>query len=276
MSLEENYKANINVLALTVEDAKKTRDMVSENSFSGDRRILAPYIFSNLCARSSSILLLVSVDPSVDFSSLAVLSRSVLEMAAIFHYLCVEDCEFDEWELRYRLYAHHDVCTTLSLENLRVVVNDKTSEEEIVNHSNTIKYLIAERDKAKRKLKESKGFNALLDPKYKKILASGEIAFRKEIGEMIDLIYFNHGDPKSDIKSDPESKRRKWVMKYLSNFVHSYPFSMRTGFNFRTVESADDYNMVKIEALSVSKELIRIISSIVYNANQSMIELCSR
>ena len=43
-----------------------------------------------------------------DYASVAVMTRSILEVRLAFHYLCIEKCSGREWGCRWNIFNLHD------------------------------------------------------------------------------------------------------------------------------------------------------------------------
>ncbi len=82
----------------------------------------ASVLFTSLCTRGVSLAILAPHSPwskkaieNWDFSSIAGLVRSILEVRLAFFYLCAENCQREEWECRWNLFNLHDCISRLCL-----------------------------------------------------------------------------------------------------------------------------------------------------------------
>ena len=82
----------------------------------------ASVLFTSLCTRGVSLAILAPHSPwstkiveQWDFSSMAGIVRSILEVRLTFFYLCSEPCSSEEWECRWNLFNLHDCISRFEL-----------------------------------------------------------------------------------------------------------------------------------------------------------------
>ncbi|UOE82193.1 DUF5677 domain-containing protein [Vibrio splendidus] len=70
-----------------------------------------------------------------DLSSIASLSRNIIESTNLCWYYCIEDVELEESSFRFLLFDYHDVCTTISLSesfDWKLDAEEELKEEKLV------------------------------------------------------------------------------------------------------------------------------------------------
>jgi hypothetical protein len=74
------------------------------------RHFFASVLFTSLCTRGVSLAIVAPHSRWArrriehwDYSSIAGMARSILEVRIAFFYLCVDECEKDEWDCRWNL-----------------------------------------------------------------------------------------------------------------------------------------------------------------------------
>lgn len=86
------------------------------------KHFYASVLFTELLSRGISLLMLAPHSPWAqkmiehwDYASAAVIVRTMLELRAAFHYLCIDQCSDEEWECRWNLLTLHDCCSRIRL-----------------------------------------------------------------------------------------------------------------------------------------------------------------
>ena len=86
------------------------------------RHFYASVLFTALCTRGVSLAIVAPFSKWAkrliehwDYSSMAVMVRSMLEIRIAFFYLCIEDCSKEEWNCRWNLFNLHDCCSRIRL-----------------------------------------------------------------------------------------------------------------------------------------------------------------
>lgn len=82
----------------------------------------ASLLFTSLCSRALTLAIVAPHSRWAkkkiehwDYSSIAGIVRSILEVRLSFFYLCVEKCSQDEWDCRWNLFNLHDCTSRLQL-----------------------------------------------------------------------------------------------------------------------------------------------------------------
>jgi hypothetical protein len=166
----------------------------------------ASILFTCLCTRGISLATLAPHSPwskkrveQWDFSSLAGLTRSILELRLTFFYLCSERCSPEEWECRWNIFNIHDCNSRIHLfEKMHneesEVAGFKVQIEELRSRLTTNAFFINLAEKEKNQyLKGNKAYLHTLE----------DIASRANI----------------------ERESFRLIYQILSSHAHGYPFS---------------------------------------------------
>lgn len=165
----------------------------------------ASLLFSKLCTAGVTLL---SICPSAseiggrahwDCSSVATLTRGLLETYLVFQYLCIEECDPKEWEARWRLMNLHDHASRLKMFMVMKGGYDQAAKFKT--------YL----DDVKSDLTKTEHFQSLTD-KQKLHYLKGNNAFFKSQDEIVE-----------SFGGDVNEFRFRY--RLLSNHAHSYPMS---------------------------------------------------
>ena len=163
----------------------------------------ASLLFTKLCTGSVSILSICPPPNRIgrsahwDCASVAALTRGIIETYLVFFYLCIEECDKQEWEARWRLMNLHDHMSRLKM----FKVMDGADEEVTKFESYT--------DKVKCDLEETKYFKLLCEKQQKHYLR-GNNAFFKNQDDLIEAM----GGSVDEFR---------FRYRFLSNHTHSYP-----------------------------------------------------
>lgn len=167
------------------------------------------HIFGKICVTAIAILKLFPKSAFYlaknnmevwDISSVCILTRSLIDTFNVFYYLIIEQVDNDELEFRFLLWNLHSECERLEMLQLLKSTNPKL--DEIKQHVENLK----------NELKNNK-FYQKLDPKNQKKYSSGKIG-----------IFLTNSQISKKAGINPNYY--KAVYKYLSNYVHTYPFSI--------------------------------------------------
>lgn len=166
----------------------------------------ASLLFTSLCSRSISLAILAPYSPWAkrkiehwDYSSIAGIVRSILEVRLAFFYLCAEQCSLEEWQCRWNLFNLHD-CTS----RIRLFQDMPDGEKDLSG-------FLVQTEELRSRLTENTFFMKLPAKQRNKLINGGnaylspleDIAVRASI----DLHIF------------------RWLYKLLSSQVHGLPMS---------------------------------------------------
>lgn len=166
----------------------------------------ASVLFTSLCTRAVSLATLAPYSPwsqklieHWDYASIAGMVRSILEIRLAFFYLCVEQCEADEWQCRWNLFNLHDCMSRKSL--FEHMQNSAEQGMEFENQVNELRNQLQENSffvniPLKQRNKFLNGGNAYLYPMEDIAVRSG-----------VDLHTF------------------RWLYRFFSSHVHGLPMS---------------------------------------------------
>ncbi len=163
----------------------------------------ASVIFTKLCTSGVTML---SVCPSPgdvgknvhwDCSSVAALTRGLIDTYLIFHYLCIEKCSPNEWETRWRLMNLHD-----HMSRLKMFMLMEGAEDQVAKFKNYT-------EEVKSDLEKTEYFQALNEKQQKHYLKGNNVFFGSQ-----DELVESAGDNVNAFR---------WKYRFLSNQIHSCP-----------------------------------------------------
>jgi len=166
-------------------------------------------IFGKICVTSIAILKLLPKSEFYfapkgqeiwDISSVSVLSRSLIDSYNIFHYLIIEKVDKDELEFRFILWKLHSECERLKM--LEFIKSTHTGLDKLKQYI----------ESRRKELKDNR-FYQRLDLEKQKDLIKG----RKGI-------FLTNAKISENAGINPDYYRS--VYKYLSQYIHTYPFSI--------------------------------------------------
>lgn len=167
------------------------------------------HIFGKICVTAIAILKLlpksafyVAVNNMEiwDISSVCTLARSLIDTYNAFHYLIIEEVDKHKLEFRFTLWRLHSECERLEM--LELIRSKSSRLDEIRKNIEGLR----------RELKSNKFYKSL-DSKTQKKFSSGEKG-----------IFLTNSQISKNAGINPTYY--KAVYKYLSNYVHTYPFSV--------------------------------------------------
>jgi len=168
------------------------------------RHYHASLLYTRLCGWEISILLnlpgnrlLVSKFEHWDFSTIASLSRDLIECYLAFFYLCVEPIGEDEWECRWNIFNLHDCLRRRRLFEYLGAKGDKLDEYE--KHA----------EELRGRLRNNARFLTLTDSEQKDCLKAKKLYLQSQ-DELIEKIGV-----------DPRFYRGLYML--LSSHVHTFP-----------------------------------------------------
>lgn len=207
--IDENYLNSLNnyeVLSKTAIFLSKENYGKKANNF---REEYGSWIFGKICLHTIAIQKLlpdstffhkINGKKVWDLASICSLSRSLIETYNVFHYLIIEDIDPNELEFRRILWELHSECERLEMLKL---IKSKAPE---------ITKIIEDIAQYKSKLINNKFFKGL-EHKTQKKFRNGKSGIFKTNSQISENAGINPDYYKA-------------VNKYLSNFVHTYPFAI--------------------------------------------------
>lgn len=133
-----------------------------------------------------------------DYATCCNIARTILEIRLCFHYLCVEDCDSNEWDCRWNILNLHD-CTA----RIRLFTSLENQDQ--------IKQLTVQAEELKERL-TSNAFFASLKPGEQKKYLNGQTAYMQPLEEIAEKI-------------DIDRPTFRWMYTFLSSHVHALPLS---------------------------------------------------
>lgn len=128
----------------------------------------ASALFTSLCSRGVSLLMLAPHSTWAkrriehwDFSSLAGIVRSILEVRLAFFYLCSEQCSTEEWQCRWNLFNLHDCTSRTHL------------FQEIPENGESLIGFSEQAEELRKRLRENKFFTGLPLKQQNKLINGG-------------------------------------------------------------------------------------------------------
>jgi hypothetical protein len=166
----------------------------------------ASVLFTSICSRAVSMAILLpsskwaeKIVEHWDYASLAVLSRSLLEIRIAFYYLSVESCDRAEWECRWNLFNLHDCESRIHLFS------------EMAPESQDLDGFHEQSMELRERLQSNAFFSSLAASEQKKLIR-GKNAFMFPLEEIA-------------VNAGIELQQFRWLYKFLSSHVHGLPMS---------------------------------------------------
>lgn len=208
----DKYLQDLRTLETLCQTAMNLSITTDERVVSSWREEYASYIFTKICVTTIAVLKLLPksayyvVTNNIeiwDISSVCTLARSLIDTYNIFHYLIIEEVDEDELKFRFALWKLHSKC-----ERLKMLELIKSTSHELNKLKEDIKLL-------KKELMGTKFYQRLDFQKCKKLKD-----FR--LGKKSIFLTNSQICKKAGISPDYYNA----AYKYLSNYVHTYPFSI--------------------------------------------------
>jgi len=143
------------------------------------KHFYASVLFTAMLSRSVSLLMLAPHSPWAhkmiehwDYASAAVILRTMMELRAAFHYLCVDECTDEEWDCRWNLLNLHD-CNS----RIRLLGAQEPSDPAQVAGSE------AQAEELRNRLRANAHFQTL---RHQARLLNGQAAYLYPIEEMME------------------------------------------------------------------------------------------
>jgi len=203
------YLRDLRKLESLCKTASKLSIATSGREVSTWREAYGSHIFGKICVTGIAILKLLPKSVFYfspkgfeiwDISSVCVLVRSLIDTYNIFYYLIIEEVDNVELEFRFVLWNLHS-----ETERLKMLELSKSKSEKLEKIRKDI-------ESFKEKLKDNK-FYQRLDLKERRKYYAGEKG-----------IFLKNTDISRNAGINPDYY--KSIYKYLSQYVHTYPFSI--------------------------------------------------
>ncbi|MEJ2376065.1 MAG: DUF5677 domain-containing protein [Pseudolabrys sp.] len=143
------------------------------------KNFYASVLFTAMLSRSVSLLMLAPHSPWArkmiehwDYASAAVILRTMMELRAAFHYLCVDECTDEEWNCRWNLLNLHDC-------NSRIRLFEAREPADLAQ----IAGLQAQAEELRNRLRTNGHFETL---RHQERLLNGQTAYLLPIEEMME------------------------------------------------------------------------------------------
>lgn len=168
------------------------------------KHFYASVLFTSLLARSVSLAILAPHSPWAnkliehwDYASASVIVRTIIELRAAFHYLCIDACSDAEWQCRWNLLNLHDC------------VSRKRLTEERGTDPVQVTQFEAQADELRDRLRANPHFPRLA---HQQRLLNGQSAYLYPLDEMLE-------------KAGMEKNTYRWLNVLFSSHVHGLPMS---------------------------------------------------
>jgi len=169
------------------------------------KHFYASVLFTALLSRSISLLMLAPHSPWAhkmiehwDYASAAVILRTMMELRAAYHYLCVDECTDEEWDCRWNLLNLHDCNSRIRL----FEAGEHFGLGEVVG-------LQAQVEEIRNRLMANAHFQTL---RHKARLLNGQTAYLYPIEEMME-------------KAGLERPNYRFLNILFSSHIHGLPMS---------------------------------------------------
>ncbi len=201
----ESYRESLDGLDNAVRECMYVSKGYADIPAPTGRHFYASVLFTVLITRGVSLLTLAPHTPWVDkkiehwdYSSLAGIARTMIELRVAFYYLCAEECSDDEWNCRWNLFNLHDCVSRIRMFDAR-------------GDAEQVEGFKVQADELRGRLTSNPFFNAL-DPKRHKKLLHGQTAYLSSLEEIAKEagIAVNHF---------------RWLYVLFSSHVHGLPMS---------------------------------------------------
>jgi len=218
--IDAKYLKDLRTLETLYKTAMKLSLITTGREVNTWRESYGSHIFSKICLTGIAILKLLPkrafnmapVDLEIwDISSVCILARSLIDTYNVFHYLIIEKVDKDELEFRFVLWNLHDVS-----ERIKGLELMKSKRSEMNNLKQNLQNL-------REKLKNN-NFYQKIDSKKQKDFIKGDKG-----------IFLTNAKISENAGINPNYYRVAY--KYLSQYVHTYPFSISQMAKFRAVDS---------------------------------------
>lgn len=203
--ISPNYKKSLDLLDNVVRDCIMVSNQYGGIPAPTSQHFYASVLFTALISRGVSLAILAPRSPwskklieHWDYASVASLARTMMELRAAFHYLCVDKCSREEWECRWNLLNLHD-CTS----RIRLFSESPRSE------SRQLEGFRAQAEELRERLKSNAFF---LTMRHQAKLLNGQTTYLYSIEDMLE-------------KAGVEKGTYRYLNILFSSAVHGLPMS---------------------------------------------------
>ncbi len=169
------------------------------------RHYYASVLFTALITRGVSLAQLMPHTPWAkkliehwDYSSMAGIARTMMELRIAFYYLCVEPCSHEEWQCRWNLFNLHDCLSRIRLD-IEADRPEKSTDLE------------SQADELRNRIRSNAYFQSL-EAKTQKVLLKGRLAYLSSLENIA-------------VRAGIERKTFRLLYCLLSSHVHGLPMS---------------------------------------------------
>lgn len=169
------------------------------------RHYYASVLFTALITRGVSLAHLMPFSPwsdkkieHWDYASVAVITRTMLELRLAFYYLCVDTCSQAEWDCRWNIFNLHD-CTS------RIRLFEAAGDHE------QLQGFATQSEELRERLHNNTYFQSLSTGRQKQIL-NGQVAYLQPLEEIAE-------------RAGLDRPKFRWLYVLLSSHVHGLPMS---------------------------------------------------
>lgn len=178
------------------------------------KHFYASVLFTALISRSASLAILLPFSPWAekliehwDYASVMGIVRTMLEIRLTFFYLCIEECDEEEWRCRWNTLNLHDC---LARKRLFEAMDSTEKATEFVEQA----------EELRGRFRENKHFKSLPQGLQKNIL-NGKTAYLSPLEEISGRAGLN-------------ISQFRWIYIFFSSHVHALPMSFyRMGPDFK-------------------------------------------
>jgi len=170
------------------------------------RHFYASVLFTSMCTRSVSLAIVSPysrwakrVVENWDYSSIAVMTRSIFEVRIAFFYLCIDECEKDEWDCRWNLFNLHD-CQSRT----RLFESIEADKQDMVGFEK-------QSEELRQRLLSNNFFMSLPEKQRNRFIKGGD-AYLYALEDISE-------------KAGVDKQTFKWLYRLLSSHVHGLPMS---------------------------------------------------
>jgi hypothetical protein len=168
------------------------------------KHFYASVLFTALVARSVSLAMLAPHSPWAqklvehwDYATAAIIVRTMMELRAAFHYLCVDQTSDEEWQCRWALLRLHDYNSRLKVLAAKLATAEDISELKI------------EAEKVRDELRANQHFLTL---RHQQKLLNGGSAYLYPLEEVLE-------------RAGLEKSAYRFLNVVFSSHVHGLPMS---------------------------------------------------
>jgi hypothetical protein len=202
--LSIDYAESLDVLDNVLRDCITVSRQYAGIASPTPKHFYASVLFTSLISRGVSLSILAPHSPWAnkmiehwDYASAAVITRTMIELRAAFHYLCFDDCSEEEWQCRWNLLNLHDCLSRKRLLESPTGASDESPQFE------------AQAEDLRNRLRSNLHFMQL---KHQKKLLNGQTAYLFPIEDMAE-------------KAGIEKNHYRFLHIMFSSHVHGLPMS---------------------------------------------------